>query len=99
MQFVHDKRPVMSVVRALAVTLVLLAVLGIAMMFTTKVDWTGSDFIVAGTVLFVALLAIDLILHRVGSTRRRLIGVAVVILVLAYLWAELAVGVFTNLGS
>lgn len=99
MQLVHDKRPIMSVFRAMVFTLVVLVIPAIASIVVSEAQWIGSDFVIAGALLFIISLVIDLILHRVGSSRGRLIGLAVVVLVFIYLWAELAVGIFTNLGS
>lgn len=89
----------MSVLRAVVITLAILTVPVIAMLFTSDVQWAAGDFVIAGTLVFITSFIIDLILHRVDSSRRKLIGVAIVALVFLLLWAELAVGVFTGIGS
>jgi hypothetical protein len=61
------------------------------------VHWTLSDFIIMGALIFIAGLAIDLILRKAGKYRVYA-GIAIVFLFL-WLWTELAVGVFTNWGS
>ena len=64
-----------------------------------KWPWTGSDYIAAAAVLFVAALAYELATANINSGwRRAVIGAAVAALVL-WLWAELAVGVVTSWGS
>ena len=61
--------------------------------------WTGSDYIVAAALLCGAAVVYEVAALSVSSTRRRAaVGVAVAAL-LVWIWAELAVGVFTNWGS
>lgn len=78
---------------------ILLLIPLVAMQFTAEVSWTGSDFLIMGVLLFVAGLLLDFAILK-ASTRGRKIGFAVVIVLgFLYIWAELAVGVFTHLGS
>jgi hypothetical protein len=81
---------------ALATALVLLIPL-VAMTFTNEVAWTFSDFVVAGMLLFGAGSLFVLAARR-ATKYRALVGLAVGAALL-YVWAELAVGVFTGLGS
>jgi len=81
------------------VTAAILAIPLVAMQFTSEVQWTGSDFLAAGVLLAVAGLVLVGALRRLRSARARFIAAGVVGLGLLYCWAELAVGVFTNLGS
>ena len=61
--------------------------------------WTAFDFIAAGALLFGAALAYELATRNMRNPRRRVaVGIAVAAILLL-VWAELAVGVFTNLGS
>lgn len=86
----------------LAVALVTAAILMVplvAMRFTTEVNWTGSDFLVMGILLAFTGLLITFALRTVRTTRSRLLAVGLVVLGFLYCWAELAVGIFTNLGS
>lgn len=82
---------------ALATGAVLLVPL-IAMQFTTEVNWDRTDFIVMGALLFGIASLFVLAARRVPRKRRLLIG-SVFVAVFLYVWAELAVGIFTNLGS
>ena len=82
---------------ALATVAILLIPL-IAMEFTTEVDWDETDFIVMGSLLFGVSSLFVLAARKAPRKRRVLIG-GVFIAVFLYVWAELAVGVFTNLGS
>ncbi|HWP94212.1 MAG TPA: hypothetical protein VNL72_00555 [Gammaproteobacteria bacterium] len=77
---------------------VLLLVPLLAMQFTTAVRWSVGDFVTMGVLLFSAGSAFVLIARRVPP-RYRLIAGALVLAMLLYVWAELAVGIFTNLGS
>lgn len=86
----------------LAVALVTAAILTIplaAMQFTTEVNWTGFDFLAAGVLLALAGLVLTFALRRVRTTKSRLIAVGLIGLGFLYCWAEMAVGIFTNLGS
>jgi hypothetical protein len=86
------------VVWVIIVALILLVPL-VAMQFTDEVNWTRSDFVVAGVLLFGSALIYELATKNMTNTNNRLaVGIAVAA-VLLWLWAELAVGVFTDWGS
>lgn len=69
-----------------------------AMQFTTAIQWGIGDFVLMGALLFVAGSAFVLAARKVRPARRWAVGVLVAALFL-YVWAELAVGILTNLGS
>lgn len=69
-----------------------------AMQFTTAVDWSSSDFAVMGVFLFSAGSVFVLVARNVSPKHRVVVGMLVAA-ALVYVWAELAVGIFTNLGS
>ena len=75
----------------------LLSVPLVAMQFTDEVSWTVADFVVAGVLLFGTGLMF-VMAARMVPKHRVIIGVALAAL-LAWLWIELAVGLFTNWGS
>ena len=64
------------------------------MQFSNEVDWTLFDFMIAGFLLGGAGLLIELILRKVKSKERRLMFGAAVLVILALIWIELAVGIF-----
>jgi hypothetical protein len=71
----------------------------VAMQFTDEVAWTLLDFVTAGSLLFGSALVYELATRSMITTKYRVaVGVAVMAALL-YLWAELAVGIFTNWGS
>jgi hypothetical protein len=66
----------------------------IAMQFTTEVNWTLSDFIIAGVLLLGTGLLCELVLRKVKKTEHRIALCAVLLLALFLVWVELAVGLF-----
>ncbi|MCE9657467.1 MAG: hypothetical protein K8R60_02835 [Burkholderiales bacterium] len=86
-----SRKPLLGVAAA---TALLLLVPAVAMQFTTEVNWSPGDFLVAAALLCGAGAAIVLGLGHVhGAGQRVALGLAVV-LGLALVWAELAVGLF-----
>ena len=82
---------------AIAAAAVLLVPL-IAMQFSSEVRWGVQDFAVMGLLLFGTGSLFVLVARRAPRKRRLIIG-AVFVLAFLYVWAELAVGVFTSLES
>lgn len=66
----------------------------IAMQFTDEVNWTLSDFVVAGVLLLGTGLIFDLILRKIKSLKYRIVISLILLIVLLLIWAELAVGIF-----
>ncbi|MBX9906518.1 hypothetical protein K2X96_01300 [Patescibacteria group bacterium] len=60
-------------------------------------DWTASDFVIAGVLIFGTALLLNQIRKKMSSYR--LPFAVLVIFLFVWLWAELAVGIFTNWGS
>lgn len=80
------------------VVFVLFALPIAAMQFTSEVDWSASDFLIWG-VLLLAAGSTFLWARRKLPRNRWWIAAAVIVAVFVYVWAELAVGIFTDLGS
>ncbi|MBT5422734.1 MAG: hypothetical protein HOK77_06920 [Flavobacteriales bacterium] len=85
----------MRFMRILFSSLMLLIIPLIAMPFSNQVDWTGSDFIIAGLLLLVAAFAIEVVLRLFTKKRNQVAIIAVLIFVFLSIWAELAVGVLS----
>jgi hypothetical protein len=66
----------------------------IGMQFSDEVNWTLSDFIVAGVLLLGTGLLCELVLRKVRKTKHRIALCIGILLVLAVIWIELAVGLF-----
>lgn len=60
-------------------------------------NWKPGDFAVMGALIFTTLLLVNLVAAKMGKYKA--VGVLAVLLGFFWLWAELAVGVFTNWGS
>lgn len=88
-----------SLLRVLAGTAAILMLPLLAMQFTSEVNWTGSDFVVAAVLLGVTGLALELAMGRLANMKRRLLWMGAIGLAFVYVWAELAVGIFFHFGS
>lgn len=77
----------------LAVELLLVIPL-VAMKLTDEVNWTVSDFVIAGVMLLGTGLLCELVLRKVSPIRYRIALCAGILAVLLIIWAELAVGIF-----
>ncbi len=79
-------------------TALVFSIPAIAMQFTDEVNWNAADFMVMGLLLFGTASLFVFVSRRAPRRRRAVIGIVFAAAFL-YLWAELAVGVFTRLGS
>jgi len=82
---------------ALATGLLMLIPL-IAMQFTNEVNWDRADFIVMGLLLFGTGSIFVLVSRKIPRKYWGAIGVLFAA-AFFYIWIELAVGIFTNLGN
>lgn len=100
--------PLKNLIRILVVVGILLLIPFLAMTFQIPVfdpgsgfdagvNWSFSDFVFMGILLFITGVAIDLVTRKVGKYKT--LAIAGIIAVFLWIWAELAVGVFTNIGS
>lgn len=88
-----------SLIVVALVTAAILMVPLVAMQFTGEVNWTASDFLIMGLMLAFTGLVITFALRTVRTTNKRLLAIGMAVLLFLYCWAELAVGIFTKLGS
>lgn len=85
------KKQVIYIVAAVAVALTVPLLAG--------ADWTTSDYVVAGTLVFITGLGISLAAQKFRDTNKRVLAIIGIVTLALYVWAELAVGVFTSIGS
>jgi hypothetical protein len=81
-----------------AATGLLLLIPALAMRFTTEVNWSLADFLAMGLLLF-GVSSTGVFVGRKLSPRHRWLLGGALFLAFLYLWAELAIGVFSKLGS
>ncbi|GAA4438423.1 hypothetical protein GCM10023188_33800 [Pontibacter saemangeumensis] len=65
-----------------------------AMLFTDEVDWNLFDFVVMGVLLLGTGLICELVFRKVRNLDYRIGLLAVILVMLFLIWAELAVGIF-----
>lgn len=75
------------------VALMLVAPL-VAMQFTTEVNWTTSDFVLAGALLIGAGLLIELVLWKARGNAVRIGAALAIVAAVLVIWAQGAVGIF-----
>jgi hypothetical protein len=76
----------------ISIALILLIPL-IAKQFTDEVNWSLLDFILAGTLLLGTGLTCELVWRKVKKKSLRIAICIVAIIMLLFIWAELAVGI------
>ena len=81
-------------------TAILLLIPFISMRYTDEVNWTLSDFIVAGILLIGSGLIGEMALRKTENIWFRIAIILSLLVILFLSWAELAVGIFgTPLGG
>ena len=65
-----------------------------AMQFSSEVNWSLSDFVVAGGLLLALGFSIDLVARKTKYFNKKFMAIAVIVILFLLVWAELAVGVF-----
>ena len=83
-----------KLLRVLIITLALLFVPLVAMQFTHDVNWTASDFLVAGALLLGTGLIYEITAMRLTKPWQRMAVGAALLIILGVIWAQLAVGIF-----
>lgn len=73
---------------------IILSIPLIAMQFTDEVNWTLSDFIIAGLLLLGTGFLLELVVRKISKKQNRIIWYSIIIAILLLIWIELAVGIF-----
>ena len=79
-------------------TALLLSIPLVAMQFSEEVNWEPGDFVVMGVLLF-GISSLFVLVARKIARKRRLAAGLIFLLLFLYIWAELAVGIFTDENS
>ena len=66
----------------------------IAMQFTDEVNWTITDFIIAGSLLVGTGLVCEIIMRKIKNMNYKWGLIVAVLLIVILIWIELAVGIF-----
>jgi hypothetical protein len=90
-RFLRGTDPVLGIVFA---TILLLLVPLVAMQFTDEVSWSRADFAMAAALIFTTGMALVLGVKKARTRASRISVVALIMLIFATVWAELAVGLF-----
>jgi len=86
--------PNQRVIGIVVIVAILLLIPFLAMRFTGEVNWTPIDFITAGVLLLGTGVLCELVLRLVKKFTYRVALCAAILLALALIWIELAVGLF-----
>lgn len=62
-------------------------------------SWDETDFIVIGVMILITGYMIELVINKVHNKHSLQIAIGMIMFVFLWLWAELAVGIFTDWGS
>jgi hypothetical protein len=79
-------------------TVLVFLVPAVGMLFTNEIQWRIGDFVIMGFMLF-GFGSLFIFLARKASVINRVYVAALVLFGFIVVWAELAVGIFTDIGS
>ncbi|MBT6870689.1 MAG: hypothetical protein HOA66_04445 [Candidatus Marinimicrobia bacterium] len=82
----------LTIIVYIAVFLLLIPL--ISMQFTNEVNWTLSDFVVAGILVLGTGLMYELVLRNINQLKYRIAICGALQFALIMIWVELAVGIF-----
>jgi hypothetical protein len=91
----QDRSLLKPLLTVASLTALLLLVPAIAMQLTSEVRWGLEDFVAAAMLLLGTGTGIVLAARYARSARQRVILIGALVLTLAVVWAQLAVGIFT----
>ncbi len=81
------------------IVVTLLAAISLVILLSNGMTWSLSDFLIAGILLFGVGSLFILGAQKLRTTSHRIVGGVILLLMTIYIWAELAVGIFTNIGN
>lgn len=77
-----------------ALPLVLLCIPLMGNIISKEINWSASDFLIAGILLFSTAFLINLVRSKIKKQSHRILICVFVLIILALIWIELAVGIF-----
>ncbi|WP_426480860.1 hypothetical protein [Chryseobacterium sp. R2ACT005] len=77
-----------------ALPLVLLCIPLLGNLFSKEVNWSASDFLIAGALLFTTAFLINMVRNKIKKQSKKVLISIFILLALALIWIELAVGIF-----
>ena len=78
----------------LSIVICILFIPLIAMQITDEVNWTITDFIIAGSLLIGTGLLSEIVMRKIKNINFKMGLIAVILIILILIWIELAVGIF-----
>ena len=76
--------------------LIILLVPLIGIQLSIEINWGLLDFIVAGILIILLILVLELIFRKVQSNKKKLWLVILIGILFIMIWVELAVGIFES---
>ncbi|MGE8511325.1 MAG: hypothetical protein ACN6N7_01400 [Chryseobacterium culicis] len=77
-----------------ALPLVLLCIPLLGGLFSKEINWSASDFLIAGILLFETAFLINLVRNKIKNQSQKVLFCIFILLALVLIWLELAVGIF-----
>ncbi|WP_223608715.1 hypothetical protein [Chryseobacterium sp. OSA05B] len=77
-----------------ALPLVLLCIPLVGNLTSNEVNWSASDFLIAGVLLFSTAFLINVVRSKIKKQSQRILICVFVLIVFTLIWVELAVGIF-----
>ncbi len=77
-----------------ALPLALLSIPLVGNLISNEANWSVSDFLIAGALLFITAFLINLVRSRIKKQSQKVLVTIFILLALALIWLELAVGIF-----
>jgi len=77
-----------------ALPVALLSIPFLGNIVSNEVNWSASDFLIAGALLFTTAFLINMVRNKIKKQNQRIMICIFILLTLVLIWMELAVGVF-----
>lgn len=85
--------PTIPFLRILTITAIIMSIPFIAIQITPTVQWSASDFVLAGSLIFTTMALYHTAMHFIRHSPYRIVGALIIIGSSLLVWLELAVGV------